>query len=64
MFTPFSSGKININTADENVLELIPGMDTDSAQAIMKFRAGPDGVEGTSDDTPFCQRQSGWPAAS
>jgi len=53
VFTPFSSGKININTADLNVLQLIPGMDTDSAQAIMKFRAGPDGVEGTGDDTPF-----------
>ena len=53
VFTPFSSGKININTADLNVLQLIPGMDTDSAQAIMKFRAGPDGVEGTDDDTPF-----------
>jgi len=53
IFTPFSSGKININTADENVLELIPGMDTTSAQNILKFRAGPDGVDGTDDDTPF-----------
>jgi general secretion pathway protein K len=53
VFTAFSSGKINVNTADENVLELIPGMDTTSAQNIMKFRAGPDGVDGTDDDTPF-----------
>jgi general secretion pathway protein K len=53
VFTTFSSGKININTADLNVLELIPGMDTTSAQNILKFRAGPDGVEGTDDDTPF-----------
>ena len=53
VFTPFSSGKVNINTADLNVLQLIPGMDTDSAQAIIKFRSGPDGVPATDDDTPF-----------
>ncbi len=53
IFTTFSSGKVNINTADLDVLELIPGMDTTSAQNILKFRAGPDGVDGTDDDTPF-----------
>jgi general secretion pathway protein K len=53
VFTTFSSGKVNLNTADLNVLELIPGMDTASAQNILKFRAGPDGVDGTDDDTPF-----------
>jgi general secretion pathway protein K len=53
VFTPYSSGKINVNTADETVLELIPGMDTTSAQNILKFRSGPDGVDGTEDDTPF-----------
>lgn len=53
VFTPYSSGKININTADATVLSLIPGMDTDSAQAILKWRAGPDGADGTEDDLPF-----------
>jgi len=53
VFTPFSSGKININTADSTVLQLIPGMDTTTAENIIKWRAGPDGVEGTADDTPF-----------
>jgi general secretion pathway protein K len=53
VFTPFSSGKINVNTADANVLQLLPGMDTTSAENILKFRAGPDGVDGTDDDTPF-----------
>lgn len=53
VLTPFSSGKINVNTADANVLGLIPGIDTDSVQNIIKFRAGPDGQEGTDDDTPF-----------
>jgi general secretion pathway protein K len=53
VFTPFSSGLVNLNTADETVLSVIPGMDTASADAIVKFRAGPDGEEGTDDDTPF-----------
>jgi len=53
IFTPFSSGKINVNTADANVLQMIPGVDANMADAIIKLRAGPDGVDGTDDDTPF-----------
>jgi DNA uptake protein ComE-like DNA-binding protein len=37
-FTPFSSGKINILTADDKVLQLIPGMDTAAVQAIITAR--------------------------
>ena len=36
-----------------NVLQMIPGVDENIAQNIIKVRAGPDGVEGTEDDTPF-----------
>jgi type II secretory pathway component PulK len=53
IFTPFSSGKININTADENVLQMIPGVDSVIAENIIKLRSGPDGVDGTEDDLPF-----------
>ena len=53
VFTPFSDGQININTADANVLQLIPGVDAATADAIIKTRAGPDGVDGTGDDTPY-----------
>ena len=53
LFTPFSTGKININTADATVLQLFPGVDADTAESIRKYRAGPDGVEGDADDTPF-----------
>ena len=53
IFTPISSGRININTADTNVLQIIPGMDAQSAASIVLQRAGPDGVDGTEDDTPF-----------
>jgi general secretion pathway protein K len=53
VFTPVSSGRININTADANVLQMIPGVDTNTAAAIIQQRAGPDGTDGTEDDTPF-----------
>ena len=53
IFTPFSVGKININTADANVLQMIPDVDNIIADNIIKLRSGPDGVDGTDDDTPF-----------
>jgi general secretion pathway protein K len=53
IFTPFSTGKININTADATVLQMIPGVDADTAEAIIKQRAGPDGADGTDDDIPY-----------
>lgn len=53
VFTPVSTGRININTASANVLQMIPGVDTNTAAAIIQQRAGPDGVDGTDDDTPF-----------
>ena len=53
VFTAISSGKINVNTADANTLQLIPGVDANIATAVMQQRAGPDGVDGTEDDTPI-----------
>ena len=53
VFTPISAGRININTADANVLQTLPGVDAQVAADIIKQRAGPDGVDGTEDDTPF-----------
>ncbi|HEU6447749.1 MAG TPA: hypothetical protein VFV23_04855 [Verrucomicrobiae bacterium] len=53
IFTTISSGQININTAGTNVLQMIPGVDAETAANIIQQRAGPDGVEGTDDDTPF-----------
>ena len=38
VFTPFSAGKINILTASDQVLQLIPGIDTAAAQAIETAR--------------------------
>ena len=53
LFTPLSNGRININTASLGVLQLLPGVDESVAANIIRARAGPDGAEGTEDDTPF-----------
>ena len=38
VFTPFSTGRINLLTADDNVLQLIPGIDNSAAQDIETAR--------------------------
>jgi len=53
VFTPISTGRININTADSIVLQMIPGVDEAIAEQIIRIRSGPDGASGTDDDTPF-----------
>jgi len=53
LFTPLSSRLININTASATVLQLMPEIDENIAQAIIQARAGPDGQDGTDDDMPF-----------
>jgi general secretion pathway protein K len=52
LFSPMGA-KLNINTASLKTLQLIPGMDESSAEAIIRQRAGPDGIDGTDDDAPF-----------
>lgn len=51
LFTPISSGRININTASAEVLQLIPGMDPLIAQAIVGGRSGED--DGTGLTGPY-----------
>ena len=38
VFTPFSLGKVNLLTADEKVLECLPGLDTAAIQALETAR--------------------------
>jgi general secretion pathway protein K len=45
--TPFSTGQININTADTNVLQCIPGVDAATAASIEAYRESTD--NGTDD---------------
>jgi len=53
LFTPISSGRLNINTASFMTLQMIPSVDENIASEIIRLRSGPDGVDGTEDDTPF-----------
>ncbi len=54
LFTTLSwNRQVNINTASQAVLQLFPGINGNVAEAIVHIRAGPDGVEGNEDDTPF-----------
>jgi len=46
LFTPISGGKININTASAEVLQLIPGIDSVTAEAIVAGRQGGDDGSG------------------
>lgn len=57
VFTPYSSGKINVNTADANVLACIPGMDENSAGAILTYRDSEGGPNATGVITDLGQLQ-------
>jgi general secretion pathway protein K len=46
LFTPMSNGKINLNTASAEVLQLIPGVDSIVANAIVGARGGEDDGSG------------------
>ncbi len=53
VITLWGDGKINVNTASESVLRLIPDLDEDVIAGIVLFRSGPDGQLGTKDDVQF-----------
>jgi type II secretory pathway component PulK len=53
LFCVVGNPRLNINTADQKVLMLIPGIDENLASAIIQARSGPDGVSGNEDDMPF-----------
>jgi general secretion pathway protein K len=46
LFTPLSVGKININTASAEVLQLVPGVPREAAEAIVGARSGEDDGSG------------------
>ena len=54
VYPVIDSGKINVNTAPVAVLYAL-GFSEDDAKAIVAYRAGADGIEGTADDAPFGQ---------
>lgn len=46
-------GRINVNTAPEEVLRAIPGLDRNVLEALLEFRNGKDGAPYTRDDRAF-----------
>jgi len=50
--TVYGSGRVNVNTASKAVL-LALGLSPQGVSALLAYRAGNDGVEGTKDDTLF-----------
>ncbi len=53
LFNTLGRPQVNLNTASAEVLQMLPGVDANLAREIVAFRAGPDGVDGNEDDTPF-----------
>jgi type II secretory pathway component PulK len=51
--TALGDGKVNINTAGADVIAVLPGMDSDTAQFVVDYRRGPDGTDATDDDHIF-----------
>ena len=58
LFTPLSSGKLNINTASASALQLIPGVDAQRAEAIVGARVGED--DGSGITGPFRSVEAGY----
>jgi general secretion pathway protein K len=52
VITVYGEGKVNVNTADEDVLHAL-GLSKELARQIVEFRRGSDGLEGTEDDSLF-----------
>ena len=53
LFTSISASFVNMNTASDAVLQFVPGIDANMANAIIMHRSGPDGIDGTDQDIPF-----------
>jgi len=53
LLTVWGTAQINVNTASEEVLSCIPGLKKTEINAILRYRAGSDGVLYTDDDQGF-----------
>lgn len=53
LLTVWGDGKVNINTAEEQILLTIPGLREEIIESIIERRVGPDGDDGTEYDEPF-----------
>ncbi len=51
--TIYSSGPIDLSSADANILRLLPGVGDLAIDSFLKWRRGADGIDGTPDDPPI-----------
>jgi len=51
--TIFSRGPIDLSAAPARILNLIPGIGETRIERFVKYRQGPDGIDGTADDVEF-----------
>jgi len=51
--TIFSLGPIDLSAAPARILNLIPGIGETRIERFVKYRQGPDGIDGTADDVEF-----------
>jgi general secretion pathway protein K len=49
-FTVYGDGKIDVNTADQDIIELVTGVSPTQADQFVKYRWGRDGIPFTADD--------------
>lgn len=49
-FTVYGDGKIDVNTADQGIIELVTGVSATQADQFVKYRWGRDGIPFTADD--------------
>lgn len=52
-FTLNSNGPVDLTWASRDVLLVLPGMTEPLVDAFLQYRRGPDGIDGTEDDTAF-----------
>ena len=61
-FTIFGDGRVDVNEASPDVLQAVTGMTPEAAAALVKYRAGEDGVQPSEDDFKFedVKQAAGW----
>jgi general secretion pathway protein K len=53
IFTTYTTGQVNVNTASRIELQSLLGLDDVQVQSLLAHRDGIDGIPGTDDDQPF-----------
>ncbi len=57
-FTVWSQGKVDVNEASAEILEVVTRASPDAVANLVEMRPGPDGEEGTEDDVKFANLEA------